>query len=128
MATQRITTTVTTPSGTVTGASIVSFDATATLDLDTIPASQTSVAYDIAFPYATLKSFVMYSPVACTIKTNASDGTGGNSISLAAGVPLVWDTTSPYSNPFTHDVTKFYVTNSAAGTGFSCKFGYDPTP
>jgi hypothetical protein len=64
--------------------------------------------------------------VACTVKTNSS-GSPDNTITLAAGVPVAWDTNSPYANPFTANVTKFYITNASAGT-FSCKVLYDPTP
>jgi hypothetical protein len=49
-----------------------------------------------------------------TIKTN-SPTSPGNTINLVAGVPLIWDASAGYyPNPFTTNVTGFYVTCTAA--------------
>jgi hypothetical protein len=55
----------------------------------------------------------MHSTAALTIETNHTAATGGNTITLAANVPLVWCTGAPFSNPLTNDVTVAYATNSS---------------
>lgn len=55
----------------------------------------------------------MHSTAAVTIETNATDASGGNTITLAADVPLLWCTGAPFTNPLTNDVTRVYITNSS---------------
>ena len=51
----------------------------------------------------------------CTIKTNTT--TGVDTITLpAAGVPCSWNKSNGLTNPFSADVTHFYVTNALAST------------
>ena len=87
----------------------------------------TDTLVNIAFPYANVKAYYLYSTTACTIETNATDATGGQSISLAAGVPKIWVTGGDGSNVFSANVTKFYVTN-VADTVLTAVVLYDPTP
>jgi len=55
----------------------------------------------------------MHSTAALTIETNHTAATGGNTITLAANVPLQWCTGAPFTNPLTNDVTVAYATNSS---------------
>lgn len=55
----------------------------------------------------------MHSNAALTIETNHTAATGGNTITLAANVPLMWCTGAPFTNPLTNDVTVAYATNSS---------------
>lgn len=50
---------------------------------------------------------------AVTLETNATDATGGNTITLAADVPYMWNTGSPDTLKLTADVTKIYVSNAS---------------
>jgi hypothetical protein len=72
---------------------------------------------EIAFPYAPLNVVYMKSTTGCTVETNAADHTGGNIITLTAGVPLHFLSGAGMTNPFTHDVTKMYVTETDAAAG-----------
>lgn len=116
---------VLTPDGLTQGTSTVSGDAEAKIDM-TMPASQTNILYNIAFTYANIKSFALYCAAACTVKTNSS-GAPDNTIAIPAGYNICWDTSSIFANPFTADVTKIYVTNTAEAA-FEFKVLYDPTP
>lgn len=69
---------------------------------------------DLAFPYAKVSSFMLYSSGALTLLTNTQPS-GVNTISLAAGQQIVWGSDGPFANPFTTDVTKMYAHN-ASGT------------
>ena len=109
----------------VSGSSAQTGGAQAVLN-EALGAMQTNVLYNIAFPQASVKSLILLSDVAATIKTNSS-GSPADTIALAAGKPIVWDAASPYACPFTADVTKFYVTNTAAGT-LKVYVLFDPTP
>ena len=50
---------------------------------------------------------------AVTLETNATDASGGNTITLAADVPYMWNTGSPDTLKLTADVTKIYVSNAS---------------
>jgi hypothetical protein len=78
------------------------------------PASTTNQSVSIAWVVANTQALVMLSTKDMTVKTNSS-GSPANTISLKAGIPLIWRA-SPgyYSNPFTVDVTSFFVTTTAA--------------
>jgi len=53
---------------------------------------------------------------AVTLETNATDASGGNTITLAADVPYMWNTGSPDTLKLTTDVTKIYVTNASGSS------------
>lgn len=51
---------------------------------------------------------------AVTLETNATDASGGNTITLAADVPYMWNTGSPDSLKLTENVAStIYVTNAS---------------
>jgi hypothetical protein len=80
----------------------------------------------IAFGFAAVKWVVMWATAACTIETNAHPHS--NTFSLLANKPLVWKSADGYfANPFTVDVTKMYLSATAAGS-FFCYVGLDATP
>lgn len=71
----------------------------------------------------------MKSTAAVTVETNATDATGGNTITLAADVPLLWCTGAPFTNPLTQDITIMYVTNSSGSSAtINMRFVQDGTP
>lgn len=54
---------------------------------------------------------------AVTLETNATDASGGDTLTLAADVPYVWCTGKPDSLRLTADVTStIYVTNASGST------------
>lgn len=84
------------------------------VDLDaTVALSTTNKEYDIQFIKTDVISMIMYSDKVVTIKTNSS-GSPSDTISLAANMPLVWNTDSPVAIPLAGNVTKVYVTNATA--------------
>lgn len=75
-----------------------------------------------------MKTMYLYSDRAVTLETN--DGTTpGATVSLAAGIPRLWSSTSGETNPFgSTDVTALYVTNaSGAAANIKIRIGIDPT-
>lgn len=51
---------------------------------------------------------------AVTLETNATDASGGNTITLAANVPYLWCSGKPDSNKLTQDIAStIYVTNAS---------------
>jgi hypothetical protein len=82
-----------------------------------LAAPVTNYLINIAVDVSELSSLLIYSDVACTIKTNSS-GSPDNTITVAAGKPVVWYTGCGLACPLTVDVTKIYVTvgGSTAGT------------
>jgi hypothetical protein len=78
------------------------------------PASSTNVLFSIAWTVANTQAILLLSTSNMTIKTNSS-GSPANTINLIANVPLIWDASAGYfPNPFTSNVTSFYITCSAA--------------
>ena len=67
----------------------------------------------IAFPYATLREVYIKSDRTLTLKTNSSSAPD-DTITITAGVPLVWHYQSGLANPFTADVTSIFLTNAGA--------------
>jgi hypothetical protein len=64
-----------------------------------------------------MKSLYILAGQNMTLKTNSS-GSPQDTISLTAGVPLVWVTGGAISNPFAGTITKFYLTAiSTVNTG-----------
>lgn len=78
-------------------------------------AGSTDVEYDVSFAHATIQGIWLMSTVDMTVKTNSSS-VPSQTLSLKAGRPLRWGTSEGYfSNPITADVTKLFVTCTAAG-------------
>lgn len=79
-----------------------------------IPTSGTpNVEVDLAFPFANVKSMVIYSAQAMTIKSN-STSVPDDTFTVPAGKQLAWNTNDIAACPFTVDVTKLYLTNGSA--------------
>lgn len=120
--------TLQTPEGTLSQAVTSTGSRLQALD-DTIPDSTTDQLVNLTFTLSALKSFYFLSDKALTLETNATDHTGGDSIAIQANVPLVWQSGGYYSNPFSQNVTKFYLTNTSGGTAtYSIRVLEDGTP
>jgi hypothetical protein len=79
-----------------------------------LAASTTNQLQAASFAAANVQSIFLVSDQNVTIKTNNAT-TPGNTITLVAGMPLDWSKSAGYfSNPFTVDVTAFYLTCTAA--------------
>lgn len=105
-----------------------SISATGEADIEmevAIPAA-TDTQVDLQVPYANIKALYWLADVAMTVETN-SGSAADQTISLAAGVPLVWITGGIGSNPITDNITALYVTAASAGT-LKIRVLYDPTP
>ena len=92
----------------------------AELNLDiTLPASGcTNLAVDVAFPFAGINALLLSSDRAVTIKTNNS-GAPDNTLAVPANTFQAWFPNGIFANPFTTDVTQYYLTagsGAAAGT------------
>lgn len=82
----------------------------------TFPASTTNSAIAIAFNASTYQSIALVASKDMTIKVN-STSSPIKTINLVAGAPFIWQRSLGYfENPFSADVTHFYVTCSAAAT------------
>lgn len=80
------------------------------------PAGSTNTQFTIAFNYANIQNLELVSSQDMTIKTNSS-GSPDNTFSLKANNPLVWSKSGAYfANPFTANVTKFYITCATAAS------------
>ena len=94
-----------------------SFTETGTTSIDianNFAAGSTNVAFSIAWTVANTQAIFLLSTSNLTIKTNSSSSPA-NTINLVANVPLIWDASAGYySNPFTTNVTEFFITCSAA--------------
>jgi hypothetical protein len=61
---------------------------------------------------ANMKGLWLLSNADLTIKTN-STSSPGNTINLKAGQPYIWYAGAYWSNPFTVDITAWYLTNAS---------------
>lgn len=74
----------------------------------------TDVLTAAAWTVANTQSLILLSSADLTIKTNSA-GSPANTVTLKAGIPLIWRASAGYyANPFTVNVTAFYVTCTAA--------------
>lgn len=80
-----------------------------------IPANTTDQQENIAFNHTNLQAIYIKSDVAVTLETNATNATGGNTITIAAGKPFIWYSGCGLTNPFTSAVTTTYWTNATGG-------------
>lgn len=76
-----------------------------------VPAGETA-EIDAPVVVADIVSAFIKSNQPVTVYTNASDGAGGQIISVAAGRAISWNNQMASANPFTPNITKFFVTNS----------------
>jgi hypothetical protein len=80
-----------------------------------IAASQTDLLVAMVFTTASLQAIEILADSNMTLETN-SGGAPANTISLKAGIPFLWSKSPGYfANPFTVDVTAWYITNTASG-------------
>jgi len=93
-----------------------------------IAAAAANAPVDVAFPYARIKSVKLenVSSAQMTVKTNDAD-TPAQTFTIAANDMIEWKDGDPFTNPFTADVTRFYVTSVPGGT-LRIRVLYDPTP
>jgi hypothetical protein len=95
------------------GSAAASGDTVTSIDA-VIPLNTTNSPVAAAFLVADVVALYIVSDQNVTLKTN-STGSPANTIALKAGIPLVWVAAAPYqANPFTTDVTAFFITNTAA--------------
>ena len=80
-----------------------------------LAANQTNLEFTLGLDVSKLKSYVLVATAAVTLKTN-STGSPDDTILLPAGKAVVWYDGSPYANLFGTDVTKVYLTNTAAAS------------
>lgn len=76
-----------------------------------IAAGATNTEIDVVFTYALIQSFVMSTDQDITVKVN-SIATPVPLITLKKTAGLLWGSDYHTANPFTADVTKFYITNT----------------
>ena len=85
--------------------------------LPTITAGATNVQVGLAFTIANLKSIVITTTQAVTLKTN-STSSPGNTFSLTPSGLFSWQAGSGETCPFTADVTTLYFANSGANDAY----------
>lgn len=88
----------------------------------------TDTELGLAFLTADAVSIFIKSTQDATLETNATDATGGNTITLEANKPLVWYDGCGLANPFTQDVTTAYLTSVAVAGTIDIRVLYDGTP
>ena len=122
--------TFTTPAGTISSTTAeYSTDALAEYDI-VVPANSTDLEVLASFPYANIKAICISGTAAATIETNVNTGT--DDIALTSTVlAKIWTHDGKAgnlaSNPLTADVTKFFITSTAAQT-IKVRVAYDATP
>ena len=89
-------------------------DVQANLDLS-IPTATTNQEVLLALDVSALKTVIVSSDVAVTIKTNNS-GSPTDTIAIKAGIPYIWHYDAYASNLFTGDVSKIFITNTSGST------------
>jgi hypothetical protein len=89
----------------------------------TVPAATTDQVEACPITVAKITSCCMYSAVALTVKTYAA-GVLKQTIALAAGKQLVWNSSSAFANPFTNDFDTMKLTNAdvSKSTNFKARF------
>ncbi len=89
----------------------------------------TDALVNISLDVSAVTSIIIWSDRAITVETNAADHSGGNILSLTAGVPYMWCTDSYDTFKLTADVTKLYITNaSGASAQLEVRAIQDATP
>ena len=73
-----------------------------------VPAPSTDKVVNIAIDVSALASLFLKSDVGLVIKTN-SLSEPNDTITLAAGIPLIWSPNCGYACPLSADVTTFHV-------------------
>lgn len=86
----------------------------AEVNASTIVNPSETAEVDVAVTVSKIVSGFINTTQNATVNTNAADATGGQSFSMVAGKSVAWNNSMTGSNPFTPNITKFYVIN--AGT------------
>lgn len=107
-------------------ASEFTFTANAETTLEESIGIGTDTQVNVAIDVSAVKSFYLLSDVAATIETN-SGSSPTNTITLVAGIPYIWHSSSYDTFKLTGDVTALFVTNAAA-CALKMYVLYDPTP
>lgn len=95
---------------------------------EAVPQSATTVIV-VAIDVSKLVSLLLLCDKVCTVETNGTGVGADDSVSLAAGVPMMWSADTGGANPFvTADVTALHITLGAVGAGtFKMIALVDPT-
>jgi hypothetical protein len=94
----------------------------------TVPGSTSDVHVLATVDVSALGLVFISSDQDITIETNSSSA-ADETITIAAGKPLIWYTGCGWTNPFATDITALYLTRGAAGDAtVNIRFGYDATP
>lgn len=95
---------------------------------ETVPATTTHMPLSLAIDISQLKSIIISSDVALTLKTNSSSSPT-DTLAIKAGVPYIWNVDSYDTCKITADVTSAFLTNATGGAATVTMRGlYDPTP
>jgi hypothetical protein len=93
-----------------------------------VPASTTNKEVNIDLDVSELKTLMILSDVAVTIKTNSS-GSPDDTLTVPANTPVMWGNDTGITCPLGTDVTKVYITNATTGAAtVKIRAGYDATP
>ena len=78
-----------------------------------VPAGETAEV-DAAITVADILSGFITGNQNIQVSTNASDGSGGQVLTIAAGKTLSWNNQQGTVSPFTPNITKFFIKNNGA--------------
>ena len=92
-----------------------------------VPANSTNLHAVVGIDVSQLKSLYLLSDIDLTIETNDS-GTPDDTLTLEAGIALLWSAASGLANPLTADVTDLYLTGGATAGTLQLRSLSDPTP
>ena len=93
---------------------------------ESVAESQTDYVIMLTVDVSTLKSWILHSTGACTVKTYSGVSLV-DTFTVAANSPFVWHYGSPIALPFAGDFDRLKVTNTPAVT-ITVKCLQDPTP
>lgn len=106
---------------------VYSADSQTSVDVE-IPDSETDMLVNFALDVSQIESIFILSDQDLTLETN-SGAAPDDTLSLLAGVPLVWTNDSYYANLLTTDITALYATNaSGAAARLRIEAVHDATP
>lgn len=117
--------TVRVTAGDVTNTQTLTADGECNRDVS-LSANSTNVEVDLDLVYTRVKVLAIECASALTIKTN-STSSPSDTLTLVGGQGLVWFYGSGFTNPLTADVTKLYLTSTAA-QDVKIRVLYDSTP
>jgi hypothetical protein len=95
---------------------------------ESVPDSSTDLQINVAIDFSAMTLFYLVSDQDVTVETNSGDA-ADDTITLTAGVPVIWHTDSAHDCPLTADVTAIFVTNaSGAAAQVDLEVLQDSTP